>query len=100
MEFSNTLGEAPSREPYEVLLKLLHPFAPHITEELWSMLGNERFLLTAKWPVADRALMQEDVVVIAVQINGKLRGQVEVPAPSAEQQVMDAVAANEKIQQW
>ena len=100
MEFSNVLGEAPSRGPYETLLELLHPFAPHVTEELWSMLGNEGFLLTTRWPVADRALMQEDVVVIAVQINGKLRGQVEVPAPPSEPQVMEAVFANEKIQQW
>jgi leucyl-tRNA synthetase len=100
MEFSNVLGEAPSREPYEALLKLLHPFAPHVTEELWSMLGNEGFLLTTRWPVADRALMQEDTVTIAVQINGKLRGQVEVPAGSSSEQVEVAVFANEKIANW
>jgi len=100
MEFSNVLGDAPSREPYEALLELLHPFAPHVTEELWEMLGNEQMLLTSRWPVADRELMKEDVVVIAVQINGKLRGQVEVAAPPTEAQVMDAVFANEKIQQW
>ena len=64
------------------------------------MLGNEGMLLTTRWPLADRALMQEDVVVIAVQINGKLRGQVEVPAPPSETQVLEAVFANERIQQW
>jgi leucyl-tRNA synthetase len=100
MEFSNLLGEAPSREPYEALLKLLHPFAPHITEELWAMLGNDGMLLTSRWPVADRALMQEDTVVIAVQVNGKLRGQVEVAAPPSEELVWAAVGANEKIQAW
>jgi leucyl-tRNA synthetase len=109
MELSNTLGDALSnltsgggelRESYEALLKLLHPFAPHMTEELWSMLGNEGFLLTSKWPVADPALMQEDTVVIAVQINGKLRGQVEVAAPPVEEVVMQAVFANERIVQW
>jgi len=100
MEFSNTLGEAPSREAYETLLQLLHPFAPHVTEELWSMLGNEGFVLTSRWPVADRALMQEDTVVIAVQVNGKLRGQVEVAAPPDEQKVFEAVFANEKITAW
>jgi leucyl-tRNA synthetase len=100
MEFSNALGEAPSREPYEALLKLLHPFAPHMTEELWEMLGNERMLLTSKWPVADPALMQEETVVIAVQVNGKLRGQVEVAAPPSEDAVWAAVGANEKIQAW
>jgi leucyl-tRNA synthetase len=100
MEFSNALAEAPSREAYETLLKLLHPFAPHITEELWEMLGNEGMVLTSKWPVADRALMQEDSVTIAVQVNGKLRAQITVPAPAEERQVMDAVFGNERIQQW
>ena len=100
MEFSNVLADAPSREPYEALLQMLHPFAPHITEELWEMLGNEGLVLTSQWPVADRELMKEDRVVIAVQINGKLRGQVEVPAPAAEQVVMEAVFASERIRQW
>jgi leucyl-tRNA synthetase len=100
MEFSNVLAEAPSREPYEALLQLLHPFAPHATEELWEMLGNEGLVLTSKWPVADRALMQADSVTIAVQVNGKLRGQVEVAAPAVEADVWAAVQGNEKIQQW
>ncbi len=100
MEFSNALSDAPSRGAYETLLQLLHPFAPHMTEELWAMLGNEEFVLTSKWPVADPALMQEDTVVIAVQVNGKLRGQVEVAAPAVEEKVFEAIAANGKIQAW
>ena len=107
MELSNTLGEALNggagaelRESYETLLKLLHPFAPHATEELWEMLGNQGFVLTSKWPVADRALMQEETVVIAVQVNGKLRGQVEVAAPPDEAQVWAAVSASDRIQTW
>jgi leucyl-tRNA synthetase len=107
MELSNTIGDAVAagnggelRESYEALVQLLHPFAPHITEELWTMLGNEGFVLTSQWPVADPELMQEDSVVIAVQVNGKLRGSVEVPAPPSEESVMNALAANEKIQQW
>ena len=100
MEFSNLLGEAPSRDAYETLLQLLHPFAPHVTEELWAMLGNEEFVLTSKWPVADKALMQEDTVTIAVQVNGKLRGQVEVAAAASEAQVFDAVNANAKVRAW
>ncbi|HEX7419167.1 MAG TPA: class I tRNA ligase family protein, partial [Thermoanaerobaculia bacterium] len=100
MEFSNVLAEAPSRDAYLVLLQLLHPLAPHMTEELWEMLGNKGFVLTSKWPVADRALMAEDVVTIVVQVNGKLRGQIEVPNPPAEDVVMAAVKSNEKVQAW
>ena len=105
MEFSNTLGEAVHagggaelRPAFEALLQLLHPFAPHATEELWAMFGNEGFILTSRWPVADRALMEEDTVVIAVQINGKLRSQVEVAAPPDKDRVLQAVFANEKVQ--
>jgi leucyl-tRNA synthetase len=107
MELSNTIGDAVAagggaelRPAYEALLQLLHPFAPHMTEELWSMLGHEGFVLTSRWPVANAALMQEDTVVIAVQINGKLRAQVEVAAPPDEQRVLEAVFANDKVQGW
>jgi leucyl-tRNA synthetase len=105
MEFSNAIGEAIEAgadvsESYEVLLQLLHPFAPHITEELWEMLGKKPFILTSHWPTADPSLMQEDVVTIVVQVNGKLRGHIEVPNPPAEQQVLEAVRGNEKIQHW
>jgi leucyl-tRNA synthetase len=107
MELSNAIGEALAagggselRGVYGTLIQLLHPFAPHITEELWSMLGNEGFVLTSPWPVADPALMQEDTVVIAVQVNGKLRGQVEIAAPPVESLVMEAVFGNERIRHW
>ncbi|MDQ6801094.1 MAG: leucine--tRNA ligase [Acidobacteriota bacterium] len=105
MELSNAIGEAIAagegvRESYKILLQLLHPFAPHITEELWEMLGNKRFVLTSKWPVGNEKLMQEDVITIVVQVNGKLRGQVEVPNPPVEEQVLSAVRSNDKVQQW
>jgi len=105
MEFSNAIGDALAaggdvRESYEALLKLLHPFAPHITEELWETLGHKDFIMTSNWPVADPALMREDLITIVVQVNGKLRGHVEVSNPPAEEQVMAAVRSNDKIQQW
>jgi leucyl-tRNA synthetase len=68
-----------------------------MTEELWTLLGNEGFILTSRWPLADRSLMAEDTVVIAVQINGKLRAQIEVAAPAVEQTVLDAVFGSEKV---
>ena len=109
MELSNTLGEslassadsaAVQREAYLALLQMLHPLAPHLTEELWERFGMKGFILTSEWPVADPALMQEDVVTIVVQVNGKLRGQIEVPNPPVEDAVMAAVRSHEKIQSW
>ncbi|HEY6140191.1 MAG TPA: leucine--tRNA ligase [Thermoanaerobaculia bacterium] len=108
MELSNTIGEvlpeaagdARVREAYEALLQLLHPFAPHVTEELWELLGHEEMVLTSRWPEADPALMQEETVTIAVQVNGKLRGQVEVPNPPVEAVVLEAVRANERVRAW
>ncbi len=105
MELSNAIGEALAagadvRESYEILLQLLHPFAPHITEELWETLGHKEFIMASNWPVADPALMREDLITIVVQVNGKLRGHVEVANPPAEEQVMAAVRSNDKIQQW
>jgi leucyl-tRNA synthetase len=102
MELSNAIGDAPqpSRESYLALLKMLHPFAPHITEELWEMLGEKGFILTSPWPVADAELMKEDVVTIVVQVNGKLRGQIEVANPPVEQEVLAAVKTNANVQKW
>ena len=105
MELSNAIGDAlaenaDASSSYVTLLKLLHPFAPHITEELWTMFGNEGFVLTSSWPKADPALMIEDVVTIVVQVNGKLRGQVEVPNPPEKDVVLAAIRNNAKVQQW
>jgi len=105
MELSNAIGDAIGRgedvrDAYIALLQLLHPFAPHITEEMWSMFGGEGFILTSAWPQADPELMKEDVATIVVQVNGKLRGQVEVPSPPSEDEVFAAVAANENVQKW
>ena len=82
------------------MLQLLHPFAPHITEELWEALGYREFILTSKWPITDPSLMQEEVVTIVVQVNGELRGYVEVPNPPLEDHVPAAVRGNERIQLW
>jgi leucyl-tRNA synthetase len=109
MELSNALGEylqsggtarAEATASYEALLQLLHPFAPHLTEEMWQRFGHEPFILTSRWPVADAALMQEDVVTIVVQVNGKLRGQVEVSNPPVEAEVLAAVHAHERVRTW
>ena len=86
------------RESLESLVILLSPFAPHIAEELWVQLGNQSSIIDAAWPEWDEAALKTDEVLIVIQVNGKLRGQVHVPADSTDDDVQAAALANEKIQ--
>jgi len=77
---------------------LLAPFAPYLAHELWEMLGEKGNLLKAAWPKYDAALAKEDELQIPVQVNGKLRGRVVVPADSTEDFVIARALADEKVQ--
>lgn len=81
----------------ETVLKLLYPFVPHITEELWELLGNKNMLISEQWPLYRQDLIKEDTVTIVVQINGKLRDNVELPRDIPENQLKEAVFGLEKI---
>ncbi|MFK3982109.1 leucine--tRNA ligase [Micromonospora sp. NPDC050397] len=81
------------REVAEPLVLMLAPFAPHIAEELWQRLGHDTSLTYASFPVADPALLVADTVTYPVQINGKVRGRVEVAADAAEETVRAAALA-------
>ena len=74
----------------EVLAKLLHPFAPHLGEEVWEMLGHRPSIQNQPWPTYDPALCEEDEVEVPVQINGKVRGRVTVPRDATEDQALAA----------
>ncbi len=79
------------------LVLLLAPFAPYLAHELWEMLGQSEGLLRAPWPKFDAALAKEEEIEIPVQISGKLRGRITVAADAAEQSVLDAALADEKV---
>ena len=79
------------------LALLLAPFAPYLSHELWEMLGEKGSLLKAPWPRYDPALAKEEEIEIPVQVNGKLRGKVVVPAGSAEEFVVEQALAEEKV---
>jgi leucyl-tRNA synthetase len=80
------------------LVLLLAPFAPYLAHELWETLGEKGNLLKAPWPKYDAALAKEEEIEIPVQINGKLRGRVVVPADATEETVVKRALADEKIQ--
>jgi leucyl-tRNA synthetase len=90
--------EAPlPRRAAEVLVLLLSPLAPHLGEELWQRLGHTRSLAYEPWPEADPALLVSDVVTLVVQVNGKRRDEIEVPADADEAAVREAVLAREGV---
>jgi leucyl-tRNA synthetase len=67
-----------SSEALRILIIALSPFAPHITEELWHVIGNKESILNTTWPIADGALLVDNTVTIAIQINGKLKGTTQI----------------------
>src|SRR5579864_5406987 len=79
------------------LVLLLAPFAPYLAHELWEMLGEEGSLLKAPWPQYDAALAKEEEIEIPVQVNGKLRGKVLVPAEASQELVLERALADEKV---
>jgi leucyl-tRNA synthetase len=85
-------------ETKRVMVLLLAPFAPYLAHELWEMLGEKGSLLRAPWPKYDAALAKEEELEIPVQINGKLRSRIVVPADATEEFVVDLALADEKVQ--
>ncbi len=81
----------------KIFIKLLCPFAPHICEEIWEGAGEKGLLSLAKWPEYDEAKTVDDIVEIGVQIGGKFRGTVAIPAAATQDDAVDAVKADAKL---
>ncbi|HTE57851.1 MAG TPA: leucine--tRNA ligase [Verrucomicrobiae bacterium] len=79
------------------LIQLLAPFAPHISEELWQQLGQEGSVHVSTWPEWDETYLQQDTMKIVVQVNGKLRAQIEVSTDATEDTVVAAAKADPKV---
>jgi leucyl-tRNA synthetase len=79
------------------LVQMVSPFAPHIAEELWSVLGNNSSVFDARWPAYDEALTIEDSITMAVQVGGKTRGTISVPREVTQDQAMTAAMADPSI---
>lgn len=76
------------------LLKLLAPFAPHFAEEMWEQLGYEYSIFSQKWPVWDESALVRDNIELAIQINGKVKGRIEVPSAASEKEIEDMAMAS------
>ena len=98
MELMNKLARAPQeteqdrallQEALLAVVRMLYPFTPHVCFALWQALGGEGDIDTAPWPVADEAAMVEESKLVVVQVNGKVRGKITVPADATEEQVRE-----------
>ncbi len=85
------------KESLEALVMMLSPFAPHLCDELWEKLGHEGFLAKGPWPSFDPGIAREDEVTLAVQVNGKLRGQVTMPLGASDEAVLATAKSNPKV---
>lgn len=98
METMNLIdGRAISKKDFSLMLQILNPFIPHVTEYLWGALGNKGQIHTTMWPKVNKKLLIEDEVTIGVQVNGKLRATITVPNNSTENMVKTAAQKEENV---
>ncbi len=89
-----------TKEEFEIFLKLLSPFAPHLVAEMWENLGHKDLIDFETWPVADKKMLVETEVSIPIQINGKVRDQLSVSVDAGEDEVVKLALASEKVKKW
>ncbi|MBI2874938.1 MAG: class I tRNA ligase family protein, partial [Firmicutes bacterium] len=90
-------GRRFSRDQGERFVKVLSPFAPHLAEELWNKLGQASTVAYEPWPAYDPALCVEDTVEIVVQINGKIKGIIDIPRDASQEQVQGLVEQEQSL---
>jgi leucyl-tRNA synthetase len=101
MELVNELSKTPddpaARFAAETAVSVLQPWTPHVAEELWGVLGQDSRLWEAPWPVADESLLQHDTIELVIQVNGKVRDRVQVPAGLSEDELVARARASDKV---
>ncbi|MDO6587302.1 leucine--tRNA ligase [Salipiger sp. 1_MG-2023] len=101
--FTNALtksraGSETKRAAAKALAQLMSPMTPHLSEEIWSLLGGEGLIANAPWPVADEAMLVEDSVTLPIQVNGKRRGELTVPVDMAKDEIEKLVLAHAAVE--
>jgi leucyl-tRNA synthetase len=109
MELLNTVGRfddpsdqgrAVRQEALEIITLVLSPIIPHVSHELWRALGHQRAAVDEPWPSVDESALAQDSVEFVVQVNGKLRGRVRVPADADEAAIREAALADEHVMKF
>src|SRR5690606_19565077 len=102
MEFVNFLNteDKIAKNVWETFLKLLAPYAPFISEELWSNLGYSDSIHLQKWPEFDASLLQDEKITIAVQVNGKVRGNIEISKDAEESEALSLAKEDANVNKY
>ncbi len=99
-EEKNEASWAVVREAIETAVVLLSPVVPHITEELWRLLGHKNFLLTQNWPRYDSEALEEDKRLIVLQVNGKVRSRIQLPVSCDDKEIEEAALSDERVRKF
>jgi len=97
---NTAVGLAVEREALETIVLVLSPIAPHICAQLWNELGHRDSLLDMKWPVADKSALTKNILQIAVQVNGKLRAQIDVPSETTVEAIKNMAKQHENVRRF
>jgi len=97
---SNPFGQKVLKQSMMVLLKLLSPFAPHISEELWEKCSEKSLLIITSWPEYESSLVKEEKVTVVVQVNGKLRGKFEVERDAPQSIIKSQAMSIENVRKY
>ena len=89
---------AVKQEAYAAITLLLSPIVPHVAESLWTALGHKGSVLKARWPAPDQEALKRDTLELVVQVNGKLRGRINVPADAPREQLEQAALNEPSVQ--
>ncbi len=103
MEFVNLWADKEKKltqQDAESFLKILAPFVPHLAEEIWQNLGNQKSIFKQDWPEYDRDLLKQETWQLIIQINGKVRDKIEVKQDISEQEAKKIVLEQNKVKQW
>jgi leucyl-tRNA synthetase len=102
MEFLNTVESAGavSKDTAKIFTHLLAPLSPHLAEELWETLKGKGLIIDQSWPTFDPALLKTDTMTIVVQVNGKLRANIEVASDAKQADIIAMAKENENVQKF
>jgi len=100
LNFAESNKAGVGKDVLERMVLVLSPFAPHICEEMWAALGHQDSIFKETWPVAEAAMVKEDTINLLVQVNGKLRDKIVIPAGTEKEKAAELAMASAEVKKW